>query len=83
MVVVAANGMFPSMKKGNALFQTRHWLIKFAPFRTPWSLIVRAGKFNLRDVGSPENRNHLAAMRVSDRVLFYRRATPDNLCLWR
>lgn len=49
----------------------RHWLIKFAPFRTSWSQIVRAGTFTLRGVRSPEARNHLAAMRIGDQVLFY------------
>ena len=49
----------------------RHWLIKFAPFRTSWSHIVRAGMFTLRGVRSPEARNHLAAMRIGDQVLFY------------
>jgi len=49
----------------------RHWLIKFAPFRTSWSQIVRAGTFTLRGVRSPEARNHLAAMRLGDQVLFY------------
>ena len=49
----------------------RHWLIKFAPFRTSWSQVVRAGTFTLRGVRSPEARNHLAAMRLGDPVLFY------------
>lgn len=49
----------------------RHWLIKFAPFRTSWSQIVRAGTFTLRGVRSPEARNHLATMRLGDQVLFY------------
>jgi predicted RNA-binding protein with PUA-like domain len=49
----------------------RHWLIKFAPFRTSWSHIVRAGMFTLRGVRSPEARNHLAAMSIGDPVLFY------------
>ncbi len=49
----------------------RHWLIKFAPFRTSWTEIVRAGTFTLRSVRSPEACKHLEAMRVGDRVLFY------------
>ncbi len=49
----------------------RHWLIKFAPFRTSWSDIVRAGTFTLRGVRSPEARRHLAAMRIGHPVLFY------------
>lgn len=49
----------------------RHWLIKFAPFRTAWSDIVRAGSFTLRGIRSREARKHLAAMRIGDPVLFY------------
>ena len=49
----------------------RHWLIKFAPFRTSWADIVRASTFTLRGVRSPEARRHLAAMRIDDPVLFY------------
>jgi predicted RNA-binding protein with PUA-like domain len=49
----------------------RHWLIKFAPFRTSWAGIVRAGTFTLRGVRSPEACKHLAAMALADQVLFY------------
>lgn len=49
----------------------RHWLIKFAPFRTSWAEIVRAGTFALRGARSAEARNYLAAMRVGDAVFFY------------
>ena len=49
----------------------RHWLIKFAPFRTPWAEIVRRGTFTLRGVRSPAARANLAAMRLGDPVLFY------------
>lgn len=47
------------------------WLIKFAPFRTSWADIVRAGTFTLRGVRSAEARNNLAAMSIGDPVLFY------------
>jgi len=47
------------------------WMVKFAPFRTNWSAIVRAGTFTLRGVRSPAARNNLAAMRLGDAVLFY------------
>ena len=30
-----------------------YWLVKFAPFRTSWSEIVRRGTFTLRGVRSP------------------------------
>ena len=49
----------------------RHWLVKFAPFRTSWAEIVRRGTFTVRGVRSPAARANLAAMRLSDRVLFY------------
>ncbi len=49
----------------------RHWLVKFAPFRTSWAEIVRRGTFTLRGVRSPTARAHLAAMRLGDPVLFY------------
>lgn len=48
------------------------WLVKFAPFRTSWEQIVRAGSFTLRGVKSPAARKNLASMRVADPVLFYR-----------
>lgn len=49
----------------------RCWLVKFAPFRTPWSEIVRRGTFTLRGVRSPTARNNLKNMRLHDPVLFY------------
>ena len=49
----------------------RYWLVKFAPFRTSWSEIVRRGTFTLRGVRSAEARNNLKAMRLRDPVLFY------------
>jgi len=48
-----------------------HWLVKFAPFRTPWTEIVKRGTFTLRGVRSPVARKHLSAMRLGDTVLFY------------
>jgi predicted RNA-binding protein with PUA-like domain len=50
----------------------RHWLIKFAPFRTAWPDIVRTGVFTLRGMRSAEACRNLAAMRLGDPVLFYR-----------
>jgi len=60
-------------KKHNSETRThpRFWLIKFAPFRTAWSEIVRRGTFTLRGVRSPEARNNLKAMKKGDLVLFY------------
>jgi len=48
-----------------------HWLVKFAPFRTPWTEIVKRGTFTLRGVRSPAARKHLSEMRLGDAVLFY------------
>ncbi len=50
----------------------RHWLIKFAPFRTSWAEIVARGSFTPRGIRNPEARKHLIAMRLGDQVLFYR-----------
>ena len=49
----------------------RHWLIKFAPFRTSWAEIVARGTFTPRGIRSLEARKHLSAMRLEDFVLFY------------
>ena len=49
----------------------RHWLVKFAPFRTSWAEIVRRGTFTMRGVRSPAARANLAAMRLGDPVHFY------------
>ena len=51
--------------------EKRYWLVKFAPFRTSWSEIVRRGTFTLRGVRSPTARKHLKEMKLHDRVLFY------------
>jgi predicted RNA-binding protein with PUA-like domain len=48
-----------------------YWLIKFAPFRTSWSEIVRRGTFTLRGVRSFQARNTLNAMQIGEPVLFY------------
>lgn len=52
--------------------KTNFWLIKFAPFRTDWSEVIRRGIFTMRGVRSPEARNNLRAMHKGDQVLFYR-----------
>ena len=51
---------------------SRFWLVKFAPFRTDWSEVIRRGIFTMRGVRSPEARNNLRAMHLGDQVLFYR-----------
>ena len=58
-------------RAGNGNASPRHWLVKFAPFRTSWAEIVRRGTFTLRGVRSPTARANLAAMRLGDPVLFY------------
>lgn len=47
------------------------WLVKFAPFRTSWTDIVRRGTFTMRGVRNPQARNNLAAMKCDDLVLYY------------
>ena len=47
------------------------WLVKFAPFRTSWRDIIKAGQFTPRDVRSHAARKNLIAMRSGDRALFY------------
>lgn len=59
------------MKHASRECKEQFWLVKFAPFRTDWSEIVRRGTFTLRGVRSATARKHLAAMRERDRVLFY------------
>jgi predicted RNA-binding protein with PUA-like domain len=49
----------------------RYWLLKFAPFRTPWADVVKRGAFTLRGVRSHAARKNLLEMRVGDQVLFY------------
>ena len=49
----------------------RHWIVKFAPFRTSWAEVVQRGTFTMRGVRSPVARSHLAAMRLGDHALFY------------
>jgi len=49
----------------------KFWLVKFAPFRTAWSEIVRRGTFTLRGVRSHQACNNLAAMRKGDSALYY------------
>lgn len=49
----------------------QYWLVKFAPFRTPWNEIVRRGMFRLRGIRNPQARNNLKEMRSGDQVLYY------------
>lgn len=48
-----------------------YWLIKFAPRRTSWTEIVKAGSFTIRGVRNPQARNNLRNMSLEDRVLHY------------
>lgn len=49
----------------------QYWLVKFAPFRTAWTEIVKCGKFTLRGVRSPAARKYLSEMRCGDAVFYY------------
>ena len=70
MVVVSENNK-PDDRPAVKPAQRGYWLVKFAPFRTSWSEIVRHGSFTLRGVRNPAARNYLSAMRAGDEVLFY------------
>lgn len=48
-----------------------HWLVKFAPFRTPWAEIIRRGTFALRGVRSTIACKNLSQMRLGELVLYY------------
>ncbi len=48
-----------------------HWLVKSEPSTYPWDDLVRDGQTVWDGVRNPEARNHLAAMRRGDLVLFY------------
>jgi len=47
------------------------WLVKFAPFRTSWTDIVRRGTFTMRGVRNRQARNNLATMKIDDLVMYY------------
>lgn len=49
----------------------RHWLIKFAPFRTSWAEIVARCIFTPRGIRGPEARKHLRSMVLGELVYFY------------
>lgn len=61
----------PNIADRNKAKVKNYWLIKFAPFRTAWTDIVRRGTFTLRGVRSPAARTFLSQMVRGDRVLFY------------
>ena len=49
----------------------KFWLVKFAPFRTSWDGIVKAGSFTPRGIRCPQARNNLARMAVGALALFF------------
>jgi predicted RNA-binding protein with PUA-like domain len=49
----------------------RHWLIKFAPFRTSWAEIVARGIFTPRGIRSQQACKHLKSMQLGDSVFFF------------
>lgn len=49
----------------------RHWLVKFAPFRTSWAEIVARGTFTPRGIRSSQARKHLKAMQEGDLAFFF------------
>ena len=49
----------------------RHWLVKSEPSQYAWDDLVRDGRTLWDGVRNPLARNHLAAMRRGDLVLYY------------
>lgn len=49
----------------------KHWLLKFAPYRTPWRKVVLDGSFSMRGVRNHQAKNCLAEMSIGDEVFFY------------
>jgi predicted RNA-binding protein with PUA-like domain len=47
------------------------WLVKSEPSTYAWDQLVKDGSTRWDGVRNPQARNHLAAMRAGDRVLFY------------
>lgn len=66
LLILKHNTMTESIGKSD-----QKWLVKFAPFRTSWTDIVRRGTFTLRGVRNSQARKYLAAMRVGGEVFFY------------
>jgi predicted RNA-binding protein with PUA-like domain len=58
-------------KTGPKATPTGPWLVKSEPSTYSWSDLVRDGQTVWDGVRNPEARNHLAAMRRGDAVLFY------------
>lgn len=51
--------------------EKKFWMVKYAPFRTSWGEIVKAGCFTPRGIRCPQARNNLARMAVGDLAFFY------------
>lgn len=49
----------------------QHWLVKSEPESYSWSQLVKDGKTAWTGVRNFAARNHLRAMKVGDRILFY------------
>jgi predicted RNA-binding protein with PUA-like domain len=71
LTIVKHTSMTDAIEKLYTEYNCQIWLVKFAPFRTSWTDIVRRGTFTLRGVRNPQARNNLAAMKVNDLVLYY------------
>ena len=54
---------------------TQYWLVKSEPESYAWADLVRDGRTEWTGVRNYTARNHLAAMRRGDRVLFYESMT--------
>ena len=50
---------------------TRYWLVKQEPEAYPWSQLVADKKTAWTGVRNFQARNHLRAMKIGDKVLYY------------
>jgi len=56
-----------------------HWLVKQEPSAFSWQDFVRDGKTAWTGVRNFQARNHLRAMKVGDKVLFYHSVTGKEI----
>jgi len=71
LIILKHTSMTEAIKNLLSKKEGQCWLVKFAPFRTSWTDIVRRGTFTLRSVRNPQARNNIAAMQIGDIVLLY------------
>jgi predicted RNA-binding protein with PUA-like domain len=58
---------------------TRYWLVKQEPEAYPWSQLVADKKTAWTGVRNFQARNHLRAMKIGDKVLYYHSVTGKQI----